>query len=80
MKLCNINDVTDFKEVVNRCKGRVLLKSSEGDVFNVKSTLSQYIAIGQLLKDEGNDLELFCDEKEDEELFIEFFKNHSEIR
>lgn len=80
MKLCNINDVADFKDVVNQCKGKVLLKSTEGDVFNVKSTLSQYIAIGELLKTEGNDLELYCDEKQDEELFIEFFKKHSAAR
>lgn len=59
MKLSNIGEVNDFLEVVNRCEGDVWLQSVEGDKINLKSSLSQYVAIAELIKDEGNNLELF---------------------
>ena len=54
MKLSNIGEVNDFLEVVNRCEGDVWLQSVEGDKINLKSSLSQYVAIAELIKDEGN--------------------------
>ena len=66
MKLANIKDVQKFIEVVNSCENDVFLKSVEGDVFNLKSSLSQYIAIGRLLEDAGESLELFAQTREDE--------------
>ena len=53
MKLSNITDVQKFTAAVNACTGDVYLKSVEGDVFNLKSSLSQYIAIGRLLEESG---------------------------
>jgi hypothetical protein len=35
-------------------------------VFNLKSSLSQYIAIGRLIEDAGESLELFAQTREDE--------------
>lgn len=55
------------------------MNSTEGDVFNLKSRLSQYVAIGALLGDEGDYLELFCDEREDEAHFFKFFGEHPEV-
>ena len=49
MKLTNVKDVQMFIDTVNSCENDVYLKSLEGDVFNLKSSLSQYIAIGRLL-------------------------------
>ena len=66
MKLTNIKDVQKFIEVVNSCENDVYLKSVEGDVFNLKSSLSQYIAIGRLIEDAGDNLELFAQTREDE--------------
>ena len=48
------------------------LKSQEGDVFNLKSSLSQYIAIGRLVDENGDSLELFADSREDEARLIHF--------
>ena len=45
----------------------------------MKSELSQYIALGALLGQHGDELELFCDSKQDEMLFLEFFINHPEV-
>ena len=46
MKLKNIKEVEQFRKVVHECEGDVYLKSQEGDVFNLKSALSEYIALG----------------------------------
>ena len=66
MKLTNVKDVEKFIATVNACENDVDLKSVEGDVFNLKSSLSQYIAIGRLIEESGDDLELFAQTREDE--------------
>ena len=66
MKLNNIKDVQKFLAAVNACEHDVYLKSQEGDVFNLKSSLSQYIAVGRLIEESGDDLELFAQTREDE--------------
>ena len=72
MKLKNIKEVEQFRKVVHECEGDVYLKSQEGDVFNLKSALSEYIALGQLLGEPGDNLELFADKHEDEARLISF--------
>lgn len=66
MKLSNVKDVHKFIETINSCEHDVYLKSLEGDVFNLKSSLSQYIAVGRLLEESGDTLELFAQTSEDE--------------
>ena len=66
MKLSNVKDVQTFLAAVNACENDVYLKSMEGDVLNLKSSLSQYIAIGRLIEESGDNLELFAQTREDE--------------
>ena len=66
MRLNNVRDVQKFIEAVNGCKEGVFLKSQEGDVFNLKSSMSQYVAIGRLIEESGSDLELFAESRDDE--------------
>ena len=79
MKLTKISQVEDFLSAVNTSKGDVWLTSRYGDKYNLKSLLTQYIAIGALLGSRGDELELFCDNKEDEALFLKFFYEHPEV-
>ena len=79
MKLTNIKQVNEFLAEVNSCSGNVVLKSNQGDIYNLKSTLTQYIAIGAMLGEKGDELELFCDKKEDEMKFISFLSRHPEM-
>ncbi len=72
MKLTNVKDVKKFIQVIDECKHDVYLKSQEGDVFNLKSSMSQYIAIGRLVGENGDSLELFADSREDEARLIQF--------
>ena len=50
MKLKNIDQVHEFLKVVNECEGDVYLTSQYGDKYNLKSKLSQYIAVAALLE------------------------------
>lgn len=76
MKIKNISQLNGFIAAVNECKGQVWLETTEGDKFNLKSTFSQYIAYSALLSERGDYLELFCSNKEDEQNFYEYFRNH----
>lgn len=72
MKLKNIQEVEEFRKVIHACTGDVYLKSQDGDVFNLKSALSEYIALGQLLSEKGDTLELFASCREDEARLLGF--------
>ena len=72
MKLQNIKEVEQFRNVIHECTGDVYLKSQEGDVFNLKSAMSEYIALGRLLSEQGDSLELFANNREDEARLLRF--------
>ena len=72
MKLKNIKEVEEFRKVIHSCIGDVYL---DGDVFNLKSALSEYIALGQLLSEQGDNLELFADKQEDEAKLLSFLND-----
>lgn len=78
MKLSNEIEITDFLAAVKAAKGEVWLESVQGDVYNLKSVLSRYVALGALIENHGADLELFCGSKDDEPLFFKFFAQHPE--
>lgn len=80
MQIRNIKDVETFLEVVNSCKGNVMLTSIYGDKFNLKSTLTQYVAVAALLGEHGDELELWCSNKEDEVKFLQMFNDNPDMR
>ena len=65
MRLHSEADIQEFLDTVESCEGDVYLKSPEGDIFNLKSSLSRYIAVGRLIQEEGDSLELFASRRED---------------
>lgn len=79
MRLKNINDINDFLRIVDSCKGAVYLTSAQGDQIDLNSRMSQYVAIGALLGEHGDELELFCEDKTDEARFIGYFYIHEEM-
>ena len=78
MKLNNTNEIEAFRSVIKACKGDVWLESSNGDRYNLKSVFSQYIALGAMLSENGEELELFCSLREDEANFFKFFREYPE--
>lgn len=79
MKLKNINDINDFLTTVESCEGEIYLTSQYGDKFCLKSCLSRYIALGALLGDRGDELEIYCEYKDDEYKFMKFFNEHEHV-
>ena len=72
----NIEDIEGFFKVVQKCTGRVQIITSEGDVLNLKSKLSQLVAMSKIFNNnEIGDLELICAEKEDIERLMYFMMN-----
>ena len=49
MTVTNITNVEKFFETVDQCEGRVELVTEQGDRFNLKSTLSQYVSFVRFL-------------------------------
>lgn len=45
MKVMNIKDVEKFFGVIDRCEEKVELVTENGDIYNLKSKLSQYVSL-----------------------------------
>lgn len=45
MTVTSITNVEKFFETINKCEGKVELITEQGDRFNLKSTLSQYVTL-----------------------------------
>lgn len=74
MLLKNVHDVNAFLKAINRCRGDVILRSSDGkEELDLKSKLSQYVAIERLHRDCGDAYEIFCMNKADESYLLAFF-------
>ncbi len=80
MKLRTDADINAFLEAVKKCSGPVFLVSPEGDQYNLKSTLTTiYIAMGKLLEEQGDNLELFTQNKEDENILLGFLHDNPSV-
>ena len=75
MKIKYLKTLEGFIVAVSNCRGAVWLESPDGTKYDLRSSFSQYSALGTLLLDRGDTLELFCADKEDERLFRSFFWN-----
>ena len=76
MKVFNITDIDAFFKVIDKCEGRVDLVTGEGDRLNLKSKLSQYVALAKVFSDGVIDeLELVAHEPKDVERLVSFMYN-----
>ncbi len=73
MKIMNITDINSFFKVIDECKGKVELVTGEGDRLNLKSKLSQYVALANVFSDgKIDELEIVAYDKDDISRLIEF--------
>lgn len=72
--LRDIKDLTAFREAVKQCKGEVyLLNQEKTEQFNLKSELSEFIALGKLADKHGSKYEIFCQLPSDEGYLLKYF-------
>lgn len=79
MKFTNAEQVEKFLAAVDGCEKDVYLKSIYGDVYNLKSRLSQYLGVAALLSEHGDELELWCANKNDEARMLNFLTANPDI-
>lgn len=76
MKIQNVKDIDKFFNVVDSCEGRVELVTNEGDRLNLKSKLSQYVALAKAFSDgEIPEMELVVYERSDIDKFLNYMIN-----
>ena len=72
--LGNIQDVEAFRAAVRQCKGDVILRSLDGtEEFNLKSRLSEFMALSKLADLHGDQYEIFCMNYGDEAILLKYF-------
>ena len=79
MKFTNAEQVEKFLAAVDSCEKDVYLKSIYGDVYNLKSRLRQYLGVAALLSEHGDELELWCANKNDEAHMLNFLTANPDI-
>lgn len=75
MKLYKINDIEGFMNAVDKCEGKVEIISSDGDVINLKSKLSQFFSLSKLFGTDPTEipeLELHASNPEDVKLLMNY--------
>lgn len=76
MKVTNITNIEGLFKVIDACTGKVELVTNEGDRLNLKSKLSQYVALANVFSDgKIDELELIAYEREDVNKLIAFMYN-----
>lgn len=72
--LNSIKDLEAFRAAVRQCKGDVILRSTDGtEEFNLKSRLSEFVALGKLADVHGDQYEIFCMDYADEGNLLKYF-------
>ncbi|WMJ90642.1 polya polymerase [Anaerocolumna sp. MB42-C2] len=76
MKVMNITNVNGLFKIIDSCSGKVELVTNEGDRLNLKSKLSQYVALANVFT-EGkiDEIELIAYEPEDIKKLLAFMYN-----
>jgi len=76
MKVTNITNLEGMFKMIDSCKGKIELVTGEGDRLNLKSKLSQYVALANVFSDgKIDELELIAYEEEDVKKLISFMYN-----
>lgn len=78
MRVKTINNIPDFFQMIDSCKGSVELLTGEGDRLNLKSKLCQFLSIGQIFsKSEELHLEIIASEADDLQKIYQFFADNA---
>lgn len=78
MKLFNIERADDFFDVVNSCENKVELVTPQGDRYNLKSKLSQFVALAKVfpMEDKISEVEIVAENPKDTARLLQFAMCH----
>lgn len=73
MKIQNITDIKGFFKALEKCHGNVYLRTEDGDKLNLKSKLTQYVALASVFEDGHiDDVEITFDVPADMQLMLKY--------
>lgn len=73
MKMINVTNLNKFFGVIDQCEERVEVRTKNGDVYNLKSKLSQYVTLAKLFFcSEIPEIELETHNAEDAKRLIQY--------
>ena len=76
MKLKQSIDVNAFLEAAKKCGGTVFFQTTEGDILNLKSLLSQYVLMSIMRNDNLLKTgQIICVQEEDYQLLTDFLES-----
>lgn len=68
--------IQELHEAVQKCSADVyLIKNDGSEQFNLKSALSEFIALGRLAEKYGDQYEIFCQNAADEAILMRFYRH-----
>lgn len=74
MKVRNIENPEELLKLIDQCKGKVELVTTDGDRLNLKSKLCQYISLASIFSSTSkiDEMELIAYEPEDVQKLMNF--------
>lgn len=76
MTLTNVTNVDKFFKTIEECEGRVELITDQGDRYNLKSKLSQYISFVKILSNNTiPSVEIITSNRSDAQKLMKFMIN-----
>ena len=76
MKLTNMENVDKFFEFVDKCEGKVVMITENGDCLNLKPKLCQFIALAKMLAEgEFEQLEIVVENTNDRQRLKSYMVN-----
>ena len=70
-----IKDLKSFFKVVSNCEGKVVVVTDKGDKLNLKSKLSQFVAITNIFRsDEPREVKIIAYKPEDKIRIFNYFQ------
>ena len=72
MKMQTVQQINTFKSILSSATGTVLAEDRQGNHYDLKDELMQYIVIGSMLRDSGEEYLLYASSPRDERRLISF--------
>ncbi len=73
MKIKKIDDIDRFLNIIDECKGKVMLVSEDGDRINLNGRLGSYLSLASIISNDYiRELDLEIDDPDDMELLSSF--------